>query len=68
MTPDDLAGLIKYARALAQAIRAFRVLEAKADWRERLLISILRRSYQERLRVLIVALPAEVAEEILRDE
>lgn len=68
MTPDDLAGLIKYAHALVAAIRAFRVLETEANRFERLLISILRRSYQERLRALIVVLPAEVAEEILRDE
>lgn len=68
MTPDDLADLTKYARALTQAIRAFRVLEAKANLFERLLISTLRKSYQDRLRELIMILPAEVAEEILRDE
>ncbi len=63
MTPSDLTDL-KYARAVAIAIEAFRVLRSRATWFERLLISILYRTYQERLRTLLSTLPAEVAEEV----
>lgn len=63
MTPSDLTDL-KYARALAIALCAYRILETRAGRFERLLISIQRRSYRNRLRALLSTLPAEVAKEV----
>ena len=67
-TTDPRAKTIEQARALAAAVRAFRVLEPEAGWFERWLIRILRASYQQRLRHLVAVLPGDVAEEILRGE
>ncbi len=65
MISNPTETVITYGKALASAIRAFRVLETKANWFERMLIKLLRASYQKRLRVMVGTLPSEVAEEII---
>lgn len=57
--------VIKTALAYAQAIRAFQILEPKAKWFEKMLIRLLRKSYQQRLRYFMLVLPSEIMDEIL---
>lgn len=64
---DEKEKILRYGRALAAAIRAFDVLESNAGWFERPLIRLLRHSYRERLRYLVLVLPGEVADDLLRE-
>ena len=63
MPNQTISTVVAYGQALADAIRAFRILEPKAGWFERLQIRLLRATYQQRLRALIAVLPSEVSEE-----
>lgn len=58
--------ILRYGRALVAALRAFEVLESRAGWFERLLLRLLLATYRQRLRYLVVTLPVEVGEEILK--
>lgn len=60
--------VIQTGKAYVQVIRGFKVLEPKAKWFERMLIKLLRKTYQQRLRYLIVALPTDIGEQILKGE
>ena len=48
-----------------QAIKAINVLEPKTGWFERMLIRLLRKSCQQRLRYLVGVLPTDISDEIL---
>lgn len=65
-TPRDSA--IIHGRAVVSVLRGFEVLEKKAGWFERLLIRILRYSYRQRLRHLLLVLPPDVFEEIIKQD
>lgn len=65
---DVTQEIIKTGKAYAQAIRAFDVLEPKAGWFEKIQIKLLRYSYRQRLRHLVLVLPSDIAEEILRKD
>ena len=60
--------VLKYGQALTATLLAFDVLEKKAGWFERLQIRLLRITYRQRLRHLVVSLPSEVAEKILKGD
>lgn len=49
--------IVAYGRALTSAISAFDVLEQEAGWFERGQIRLLRATYQQRLRYLVITLP-----------
>ena len=66
MTPSPATEeILSYGRALAAAIRAADVLIPHASPFERLLLRLLRAAYQRRLRALILALPGDIADQIL---
>lgn len=62
----DSSKILSYGRALAFALRSFDVLEAEAGWFERLLISILRLTYRQRLRHFVAVLPSDLADAIFQ--
>lgn len=53
MISDPTTRVTRYGQALAQAIRAFEVLEPQAGQLERYLIRLLRVTYQRRLRQMV---------------
>ena len=57
--------VVIYGQALAQALRAFEVLETRAAWFERVLIKLLRLTYRQRLRYIVAELPSDLADEVL---
>ena len=65
---DMRQNTLLYDEALVWCLRGFDVLEPKGKWFERLLISVLRKSYQQRLRHLIEILPGDMGDEILKGE
>jgi hypothetical protein len=60
--------IIAYGQALAQALKAFNTLEQKAGLVEQVLLKILKRSYQGRLKHLLLVLPSDLAEAILTSD
>ena len=62
---ESTGEILSYGQALAAAIRAFDTLLPHASPFERLLLRLLRAAYQRRLRALILALPGDVADQIL---
>lgn len=68
LTPDTTKNIIAYGRALVSAQRAFDALEPRAGRVEKLLIKVLRASYQNRLKHLLLVLPSETSEAILNPD
>lgn len=64
-TEDTTREVIRYGQGLVNVLRGFKALEAKASWFERLLIKLLRTTYQRRLREIIGVVPAEIGDQIL---
>lgn len=62
---DPTKNIVSYGRALAKALKVFDDLEPKAGRFERVLLNILRASYRQRLRHLVLVLPSDLAEAIL---
>ncbi len=59
----ELQRVITYSKALTQALQAFDTLEGRANWVERLLIRLLRASYQQRLGYIVKLTPVCVSYE-----
>ncbi len=59
----ELQRVITYSRALTQVLKAFDILESRANWVERLLIQLLRASYQQRLGYIVKLAPVYVSYE-----
>ncbi len=59
----ELQRVITYSKALTQVLKAFDTLEGRANWVERLLIRLLRASYQQRLGYIVKLAPVYVSYE-----
>jgi len=69
MSQEDMREkTLLYGKSLVWCLRGFDILYPKAGWFERLLISVLRKSYQQRLRHLIEILPGDLGDQILKGE
>lgn len=62
---DTTQEVIHYGQGLVKILQGFEIVGVKAGWFERLLISLLRTTYQQRLRAIIGVVPSEVGDQIL---